>query len=414
MNPQEIIEIDDRGTAEYFHGRKPEIDFFKASIERCKKTGKAKSILIQGPPGVGKTALKNQLKQITKDTWQVIELDTITDLADPVKLGNSLLGRKKFQKTAKEIGLDLKAIKGKIIYEKTNDTVSEILSLLDKPTLLVLDEAQMAEIQLKKDTELWRQVSSTLNNIHNLENGYGWITLFAGLGNTRKIYHDFRISRFYANSVIDLGPIDETSETNIIKDYLVRGAEVNPKHLDLDHWIHQLSKQTYQWPHHIVSYGETASKMIRNNKGILSDKVLNETLQKGLFLKNDYYEHRFYEINPGHRCSIYHGILENEISANVINVDKVLDDFTSRPYIEDPQKTWDNLIGRGIVQIGKNGFYQIPIPSMRTWMIKQCQMYHQLMQSKPSLKMQQIFKSLDASKIDKGIQSMNKTNVTLH
>ncbi|MCY4162500.1 MAG: ATP-binding protein [Flavobacteriaceae bacterium] len=57
MKSQELDVIDDRGTAKYFHGRKPEINFFKNSLEQSKKRSQAKSILIQGPPGVGKTAL---------------------------------------------------------------------------------------------------------------------------------------------------------------------------------------------------------------------------------------------------------------------------------------------------------------------------------------------------------------------
>ncbi len=272
------------------------------------------------------------------------------------------------------------------MYEKTEDTVSEILSLLYTPTLLILDEAQMVEIQLKKDSDQWCQVSTTLNCLHNLKNKHGLVCLFAGLSNTQNIFQDFKISRFYSNAIIDLQPIDKPSEKAILKDYLVQGSHINKNHPDLDLWINQLSKETLQWPHHIVCYVETASKMLEKHDGILSDKLLGSIMKKGLVLKNDYYQRRFHEISPRMRCFIYQTIFENEINPNTIDVDTVLDDFELNPYIKEPKKTWDDLVSRGIVQVQGNGFYQIPIPSMRTWMIGQYQAYCQTISLKPSRK----------------------------
>ncbi len=398
MKSKELNVIDDRGPAKYFHGRKQEINFFKHSLEQSQKRGLAKSILIQGPPGVGKTALIDEFKKKLTTIWRVVELNTIIDLANPIQCAHLLIGRKKFQKKAKEIGLDLKVLKGKIEYEKTEETISEIISLIDTPTLLILDEAQMAEIQLTKGSDPWRQVSVILNGLHNLKNEHGFVCLFGGLSNTQNIFHDFKISRFYTNAIIDLQRIDQSSEKAILKDYIVQEAHVDPHHPDLDHWLDQLSKETLQWPHHIVCYAETASKMLKKHNGVLSDHVLGTILGKGLALKNDYYQRRFYKISPRMRCFIYHAIFENEMNPNTIDVDTVLDDFELNPYIKEPKKTWNDLVSRGIVQVQGNGFYQIPIPSMRTWMIGQYQAYCQTISLKPSMKIQRMFDTLTSSK----------------
>ncbi|MCY4254342.1 MAG: AAA family ATPase [Flavobacteriaceae bacterium] len=399
MSFQHIDDIDDRGSADYFHGRHDEIGFFKSSLETSKRKGKAKSILIQGPPGVGKTALKQELKKIAQPNWKVIEIESIHQLSDPFGLGVLLLGRKKFQRVAQEIGLDLKILKGKIEYQKIKDDVFQILSLATKPILLVLDEAQIIGNEFSDHQTSISPISFVMKAIHNLEGHHGFVTLFTGLGNTRKLYHDFNISRFHSNAVINLQPLDPTSEKAILKDYLVKDAKLDPNHSDLDDFIQTISKETHQWPHHIICYAQTASKLIQHH-GVLSENVWNETLERGRRLKDQYYQGRFDGITAEIRCSIYHALLENEIQKNQIRSLQLIESLTLNPYIKDPQTTWDRLIAKGIVQVGNNGFYQIPIPSMRTWMIKKYQQYHQALGMKPSTKMQQIIQSLNTPNID--------------
>ncbi len=398
MTSQKRRSVIDRGTAAYFHGRKEEIDFFNDSLKESKERGEAKSILIQGPPGVGKTALIEELKKKTPNDWRIVDLQTITRLGHPIQLGRLLLGRKKFQQTAREVGLDLKLLQGKITQEKAEETALEILSLVKQPTLLILDEAQIAEIEFKEDASLRIQAPATLNAIHNLKNNHGLVMLFAGLGNTRKVFQNFKISRFYGDSMIDLQPIDQVSERAILRDYMVKGASLDAQHPDLNHWLDELSKETFQWPHHVASYGDVASKMIQENDGILSNGLLKQVMEKGLLLKNQYYQHRFYEISAETRCHIYQSFFENEINTSLLNKDGILRDFKLNPYIEEPQKTWDDLVGRGVVQWRDDGFYSIPIPSMRTWMLDQFQTYCQLISHEPSIKIQQLFETLKASK----------------
>ncbi len=400
MSFQHIDDIDDRGSADYFHGRHHEIGFFKSSLETSKRKGKAKSILIQGPPGVGKTALKEELKKIAQPDWKVVEIESIHQLSDPFRLGVLLLGRKKFQRVAQEIGFNVKVFKGKVEYQKIEDDVFEILSLLTKPVLLVLDEAQIIGDRLRNDPVSMDTIRFTIQSIHNLECHHGLVTLFTGLGNTKKLYRDFDISRFHSNSVINLQALDKASEYAILKDYLVKEAKLDSKHPDLDDFIQTISKETHQWPQHIICYAQTASRLLQHHQGNLSQNVWNETLQRGSQLKNQYYHGRFDEIIPQIRCSIYHTLLENESKKNGIGSYQVIQDFKLNPYIESPQKTWNHLIAKGIVQIKQNSFYQIPIPSMRTWMIKEYQQYHKALGMKPSAKMQQIIHSLNTPNVD--------------
>ncbi|MCY3997753.1 MAG: ATP-binding protein [Flavobacteriaceae bacterium] len=51
-----------RGKAEYFHGREKEQAFFKNALKKTRSRGVGTSFLVQGSPGVGKTALLEKCK----------------------------------------------------------------------------------------------------------------------------------------------------------------------------------------------------------------------------------------------------------------------------------------------------------------------------------------------------------------
>ena len=56
-------DIEDRGPARYFHGRGEILGSFMRQLRRAKATNGGTIILVQGPPGAGKTALLEECKK---------------------------------------------------------------------------------------------------------------------------------------------------------------------------------------------------------------------------------------------------------------------------------------------------------------------------------------------------------------
>ncbi len=77
---------------------------------------------------------------------------------------------------------------------------------------------------------------------------------------------------------------------------------------------------------------------------------------------------------------------------------KVLFDFNMNPIIKQPKKMFQEVVYRGILQIQRGGFYHIPIPSLRTWMLEEYQYYLKIVNEKPSLKIQQLIASIQTPK----------------
>ncbi len=69
-----FVFIEDRGPAEYFHGRKEIIDTFISSLEIYIRKKRGTTFLIQGAPGAGKTTLLHECKKIAKKKWQIADI----------------------------------------------------------------------------------------------------------------------------------------------------------------------------------------------------------------------------------------------------------------------------------------------------------------------------------------------------
>ncbi|MCY4216728.1 MAG: ATP-binding protein [Flavobacteriaceae bacterium] len=345
MDLEKIIAISDRGKADYFHGRTKEINFVKDILKLSKEKKKGHSILIQGAPGVGKTALLRELEKIGSETgWTIsrIELEALWNVNE---LYNCLID----EKTSQEVNVNVKLAAGTMHFDRTERTVSKTIRAINKPRILVLDEAQMISVGHQTDSPEIKKAAQLFNQLHNIELEHGLVFLIAGLSDTRSIFKQFKISRFNSDCVINLSVLEKEAERSILKDYLVQGAGVDTNNPNLNGWIDPMSEETYQWAHHISSYGQVASEKVKNNHGLLSDELLFEGLKDSRDKKNIYYNGRFVELEAPERASIFNAIFENEEKENVIVGFKVKSDFKTNPIIENSEKMFQEVIARGIL-----------------------------------------------------------------
>ncbi len=279
MSSEKRIMVSDRGRADYFHGRKAGIDFFKETLTLSQEKKKGLSILIQGAPGVGKTALLRELEKIGKEIgWTIatIELEALWNVNE---LYNCLIDEKKDEKTSKEVHANVQLAGGSMRFNRTKQTVSKTIRAINKPLILVLDEAQMIRVGHTKDSPEMKKVAQLFNQLYNLELEHGLVFLIAGLSDTKSLFKEFKISRFNSDCVINLSTLEKEAEKNILKDDLVQDAHVDEHDPNLNHWIDQMAKETYPWAHPISCYGQVASEKVKTNHGLLSNEWLFEVLK---------------------------------------------------------------------------------------------------------------------------------------
>ncbi len=199
--PEEEI-IDDRGETKYFHGRENEKKYFLRLLSRSLPRKKGSCFLVQGPPGVGKSAfLAECRKRAEEEGWGTAKIR-------PGALWNTdilreCLGEAKRRLTGlpAEIGLDVASLGVSFDLDKDISSPIHALRSKDAPIVLILDEAQrLKNPKLIPDGER-ESVTSLLEYIHIGDIGRPLVLLIGGLGNTQDAFQDLDISRFKKTAI---------------------------------------------------------------------------------------------------------------------------------------------------------------------------------------------------------------------
>ena len=355
---------EDRGPAQYFHGREEIIDTFNSALRFYQSKNRGTTFLIQGAPGAGKTALLDVLVHQAKPKgWTVVEI-AVEDLYTPASMAQSLGTTYTIDKEyALQVGVQF--LGGGLVGRVAGHASSrEILRHLTPETglILVLDEAQhLCNLLNPPDVKI--STTSTLNAIHNGKLGKPVMLLAAGLGTTSSAFKSLGISRFMRKCRVPLGCLSQESTCAVIRDFLIEesGCEPPPR------WIEAIAECTHGWPQHIISYADPAADYLASHR-VLRDEGLQSVLQQGRAEQLEYYDERAEGIDEDHRRAFARALM-----------DVPLGETTTRPPIMSSlklsgltQKEADDLfiraLDQGIIDQRKRGRYGIPIPSLQNWL----------------------------------------------
>ncbi len=357
----------DRGVATYFHGRTQIRYDFNDLLRLALTREEARTtMLIQGAPGSGKTALLEELAlDAIEKRWGVVKIN-FDDLYNPVHMAQTL-GKPYVSSKQTSFKADLKLLGGGHLEEVAGDSsVSHVLEKINpkRGVVLILDEAQhVGDFKNIPDKKI--QVTSTLNKIHNGGFPHPVILLAAGLGQTEEAFRLHGVSRFKGGCYVELGALDKVAESAVIKDWLVKEGDAKG---DPTPWIDAIVEKTHGWPQHISAYGDAAAKQIQNDHGAMTTEGLNIVYQVGEERCEAYYKRRAKGISGKERSSL--AKLVQNVPPEKGLYEEDIEKFLSREY-NDPDKArglFKKAVERGILH-SQDELYSIPIPSMRSWLI---------------------------------------------
>ena len=359
--------VNERGPAKYFHGRTDVLDFFAHLRERARSMKGGTTLLIQGAPGAGKTALLHQCGLAAKEArWKVAEIDALS-LYDPATMGGAL--NKSY--TAR-IEHTAEANARVARYENTREkrrSESVPVFLRDKAPksglLLILDEAQRIRKLAGGDHDA--SVTDTLNAIHNGELGKPVILLAGGLGSSQDAFSSLGISRFDRDCVVNLGRLSRASERAVIRDWLVIDGEAKG---DVTPWIDAIAAETHGWPQHIMTYAQPAAMRLRQDGGELTHTGLMHTLEQGMAGKAAYYEGRASGVGEG--IDVLGNLLRRHPLGGDLWKGTIMDALEVHPRIRDAEAAFATLLDKGVIAETPRRKYAVPIPSMQTWLVEHC------------------------------------------
>ena len=374
----EIDSLQDRGEAKHFHGREPILRTFRKEMRLAEETasGGGTIILVQGPPGAGKTALLEECKKKARrrlQPWRVADIGP-SALRSPASLMSALREQYEKEKTATyAIGIPKVAhAEWRALRQPTGDT---ILSMLRKASagglLLVLDEAQALRhygaAEIVAD-----DIGHTLNHIHNGNVGEPVILLAGGLGNSAKAFADLDISRFKGGCEINLGRLSREAEGAVIRDWLTKDGKAKG---DTEPWIQAIAKEAHGWPQHIIAFAQPAVESLRENGGEMTSAGLKEVVESGRIRKEEYYSARAGGLTNVDIIDIAKATKFFSPEGDITEAG-LLHRLSLRHTRKDPHTLFNHLVHKGIIAEQRKGWYAIPIPSLKDWLVENGRAFH--------------------------------------
>jgi len=357
--------VDDRGPAEYFHGRKRILGNFNKLAKKSIEIQGGSTFLIQGAPGAGKTALLHECEKMVKTQgWEVVKIK-VPALWDPYKLLDALGHGKKYKGTEKTTQIGFRGFIHWVWKSmRSKPDVESVLKAVKKPLLLVLDEAHALGIENVVPPNEKGAINSVLNIIHNGELNTPVILLAAGLGPTKAAFGDLGVSRFKGGCFVELGALDKKSEHAVIRDWLTKkgGAKGDPIA-----WINAIGQQTHGWPQHITVYGDAAARQIKKDKGSMTPDGLEVVYRVGMERREEYYKQRAVTISREERCSLAK-LIRNVSSGDELYEKDILATLSQEYSPDEAKDLFNRALKRGILH-SQGGVYTVPIPSMQSWLV---------------------------------------------
>ena len=332
------------------------------------QAGNGTTSLIQGAPGVGKTALVYECKKhALEGGWDVASI-TPPALWDSNELLYALGRGSRLRLTGEsgKVGVDavLKiGAESDFAVNQKNPTVLEVLRGGKKPLLLALDEAQALGTKDIPPSNQVSVVNSVLNSIHNGDLDRPVILLAAGLGTTLKSFETLGISRFAVNCFVVLRALDKGSERAVIRDWIEKegGAKRDPTV-----WIDAIAKETHGWPQHIQSYANLAADQLKANGGIMTPEGLHVVLEAGRESRKVYYKQRVVDFYGDEIQCLVNSIPGNTSGLPVSRID-IMSSLTKKYGDREAKDLFDRFISKGILEKSGVGLV-VAIPSMHAWM----------------------------------------------
>ncbi len=357
--------VADRGPTKYFHGRVRILANFDKLVKDSMEPGGGSTFLIQGAPGVGKTALLYECEKLAKGNgWEVSKI-SIEDLYTPASMSQSL-GKSYTVDHEQAAKVGVKFIEGGYVRSVAGHaSPKEILkSLAPKEGLiLMLDEAQRLTNLEPPSTEKILAMS-TLDVIHNGDVGHPVILLAAGLGTTIEAFGALGISRFAEGCVVELGALSKEVERAVIRDWLVKegGAKGDPAP-----WINAIAQQTHRWPRHVHSYARHAAEHLKEKGGLMTPQGLKIIMELGEEGRKQYYKQRVSGFDGNELVCLYEAVAGIN-SRTPFNKDLVLSPLNRKYGDARADKIFKKFIDKGVISVVGTAMYSVPIPSMHDWM----------------------------------------------
>ena len=337
-------------------------------------------VLVQGPPGAGKTALLHECGSLARAAgWLPVRISSkaLYDadiLARRVKMSYATKVSKRTS-SATHGGLStlltyLFQRQEDPVFEDKEANVEQILIEAATPDglLVILDEAQNLTLEIEPESPEKRAVLRCLNQINSGTFGAPIVLLAGGLDTSQKVVEAFCVSRLTADGVHHLGALDDVSTRKVIRDWLVKSGGAQADHEHLDEWIRTLAGASYGWPQHIQRYSMIAAQWLLDHGSAPSPQVPEAVLIEGREKREDYYRARIMSLDRTD-VVILANLLRQIGNSRTLEKDDIVAEFSASKGRDKAEAVFELILSKGVIAKDQEKRFSVPIPSMHNWLV---------------------------------------------
>ena len=256
--------------------------------------------------------------------------------------------------------------------ELSLDAVKRALSDSKRPVVLFLDEAQGVEVYDVKS------VLPLITRLHTGNHGAPFLTVFAGLAYSSGVLRERGISRFSQGHEITLSALASEEATEIVLRMLAEFRVRGDNELK-SQWAQTLAKVSCGWPQHLhVSMQALAAQLpAATTPGSLEpidSPFGSEVLKASSQAREQYYERRIddelvvaLDLVAETLRRIGSGAFPANVLAHIREAAKPGHGTHSLPKDHDAEVFLDRMIRRGVLQHASGHKLVCPIPSLRNY-----------------------------------------------
>ena len=354
-----------------FVGREEERALVKTIASDANEGGRGNTVVIQGAPGAGKTALLDRLCDdvATVDPQAVVVRTNVHTLGDPQALDDALRDAaardrpvawaRRSIEAVESIGASVLGAGLNLGLDRRARSPVERVRAIARRCLVVLavDEAQ-ALSRLKHDAA--HTVGAILAQCHENEGRLRVLVLLAGLERTMQALKTTAgVSRLRSEMPVALGGLSDAQSIEV----LVRTFEryrLPPVRAD---WVARWAQDACGWPQHLVVTVKAVFRHVLENgpdHERWSPRTLDHVLRQE---RMRFYEARFEPLQDFREewSRIVPLLSKGPLSRRAIEA--ALSDFVDAP---TAQRLVETAIECGVLA-SRGGRYHVPIPSMAQW-----------------------------------------------
>lgn len=188
--------------------------------------------------------------------------------------------------------------------------------------------------------------------------------LAGGLGTSKSAFELFGIPRFEVDCLVELGQLSREAERGIRNDWLTKDGQAKG---DPSDWIDAITKETYGWPQHVMTYVKPALLQLHKDDAVMTASKLRAVLRAGLGRRTKYYSGRTDGFIPEELKYLTQALATTNLEGGVPR-SSILEALTRHFTTDEAKEIFDNALHKGVLARFGNG-YAVPIPSMQKWLI---------------------------------------------